>query len=344
VSSQVVRAIRLLGTLVFVVLALWGACAWWALSRVQSTGDLLRTSLQEDWLAGSGPRLGTREKFAATADELAEGRFWAVGSALAPVAAPTTEQRAGAAKFLAGQPQLRERLLAITEAAQQAAADGEDVTAVRDALARAYQGAVKADEAAVFRQLDLADRGLDLVGSDLGMVGGPVDEQAVARLVAAVEPAYRLSQDLMTEGGAAAEKVLINAARSCTDGRYGDAATAIRLAGELLGAEAAPQDGAEMPEWFAQLGTREVPPVEEAQATAAVELAEAITLSMTPGKTVTALVKKARRALNGGDVDSAAMWAGVTLNALGMSDAAIAAATSKNVETPADEAEVEDAK
>ena len=64
---------------------------------------------------------------------------------------------------------------------------------------------------------------------------------------------------------------------------------------------------------------------------------------MTPSDTVTALLKKARRELDGRRYDTSAWWAGVTLNALGMSDTSIAAATEKGDEAPVAEAPEEDA-
>jgi hypothetical protein len=327
--KQTARPFR---TIAIVAIVAWGLYACWATQRVQFTGERLRDSLKASWPADGPPQLGTREKLLETADELASGRAWTFGDALAPVPAPTDDQRLTATKFLSEHSQLRDRLLALTGTARDMAATGDDVTALREALARAYHGAVEADETTVTAQLDLAERMLALAES--GSVGprGHVDEQAVAQLVAAIEPAYQLSQDLMTEGGAAAEKVLIEAARSHCEQRYADAASALRLAGELLGAQLALPTEAVTPDWFTALAQREIPDADQSQATAAVQLAEAMALSMTPSDTVAALLKKARRELDAKRFGTSAWWASVTLNALGMSDSAIAAATTNSGE------------
>ncbi len=335
-TAHPLRAIAVLA------LVVWGAYASWALNCVESTGEKLRDSLAATWPADGGPQLGTREKLLTTADELASGRAWEFGDALTPVVPPTNDQHVAATKFLSEHSELRDRLLAVTGTSREMDAEGDDVSAIRETLARAYQGAVQADETSVAAQLDLAERMLALVES--GPIGarGPVDEQAVAQLATAIEPAYELSQDLMTEGGAAAGKVLMEAARSLGEQRYADAASAVRLAGELLGAQLTWSTDAEMPEWFTALAGREIPGADEQQATTAVELAEAMSLSMTPSDTVAALLKKARRELDGGRYATSAWWAGVTLNALGMSDDAIGAATRTNEERPEESVNEED--
>lgn len=342
VNSQPNQTARPFRTIVVAVLVVWGIYAWWALGRVQSTGKMLRNSLESNWPSETGPPPGTREKLVATADALASGQAWTFGETLIPVPPPTDDERAAASKFLSVHSELRARLLTTTDAARDMAADGLNVDAVREALARAYQQAVQADETAVTSQLALAERLLTLADSPSVGAYGPVDEKNVAQLAAAIEPAYQLSQDLMTEGGAAVEKVLIVAARSFAERRFGDAASNIRLTGELLGAQMTLRPEAEIPEWFVVLAEREIPGVDEQQATAAVELAEAMALSMAPSDTVAALLKKARRELDTGRYDTSAWWAGVTLNALGMSDAAIAAATDRTDDTTENELDVED--
>ncbi len=328
-SKQPVRPLR---TLAILALVLWGLYAWWALGRVQLTGEMLRDSLETEWPAETAPTLGTRETLVATADEFASRQAWHLGDALAPVQPPNPDERAATSKFLKKHPELRSRLLSVTDTARDLATDGDDVAPVREALARAYRGAVQADKATVTTHLDLAERMLAAVESGASPSSGPIDEQAVKQLAKTIDPAYQLSQDLMTEGGAAAEKVLVVAAREATEKHYAQAATAIRLAGELLGAQMALASESEMPEWFVVLAKCEIPNADQRQATAAVKLAEAMSLSMTPSDTVAALLRKARRELDRGRCDTAAWWAGVTLNALGMSDAAIAAATTSSEE------------
>jgi hypothetical protein len=343
-SSTPKQPVRPFRTLAILVLVLWGLYAWWALGRVQSTGQLLRDSLRADWPAEKVPAMGTRDKLAATANELASGQPWHLGDTLAPVEPPNPDERAAASKFLKKHPELRSRLLSLTDAARDLATDGDDVAPVRETLARAYRGAIQADRNTVDAQLNLAERILASVESGASPSSGPIDEQAVKQLAKAIDPAYQLSQDLMTEGGAAAEKVLVVAARELTEKRYAQAATAIRLAGELLGAQLILSAKPEMPEWFVVLAERDIPEAKQQQALAAVELAEAMSLSVTPSDTVVALLRKARRELDSGRFDTAAWWAGVTLNALGMSDAAIAAATTSSeepAEGPADEEDAE---
>ncbi len=349
-SSQAKQPLRPFRTLAVLAIAVWGLYAWWALGRVQSTGRALKATLEADWPADHGPRPGIREKLLETADEMSEKQAWAFGDGLAPAVSPTEAQRVAATKFLAARPELRARLLAITGSAEDGDDDGDDVVAVRDALARAYRGAVEGKESVVNSQLDRAEDVLAQVAAGLPNGLGPVDEQAISMLVDAIEPIYELSQDLMTEGGAAAEKVLTEAARASVEQRYADSAVAIRLAAELLGVQlATPRyqesgDSADAPspaEWFATLAEREIPSADKQQATETVELAEAMALSITPGDTITALLKKARRELDGQRYEAAAWWASISLNAMGMNDTAIAAATAGNTESADETADEE---
>ena len=343
-SSSPRQPVRPFRTFAILALVLWGLYAWWALGRVQSTGRMLHDSLKTEWPAEGGPTLGARDKLVSTADELASGQAWKYGDALRPVEPPTPDQRAAASKFFKEHSELRPRLLAATDDARNLATDGDSIASIREALARAYRGAVRGDKTAVTTQLALAEKMLASVESGAPTASGPVDEQTATRLAKAIGPAYRLSQDLMTEGGEAAQKVLIIAARDNAENRYTRAATAIRLAGELLGAQMTLPALAEMPEWFKDLAERDIPAADQRQATAAVELAEAMSLSITPSNTVTALLRKARRDLDAGRFDTSAWWAGITLNALGMSDAAIAASTTGSADSqdgPAGEEETE---
>ena len=341
-SSSPRQPVRPFRTLAILALVLWALYAWWALGRVRSTGKMLHDSLKTEWPADGGPPMGTRDKLVSTADELASGQARSFGDSLTPVAPPNADERTTAAKFLKEHSGLRSRLLAATDAARDLATDGDDVAPVREALARAYQGAIRADRETVATQLNLAERTLASVEAGTPATSGPVDEQTVMQLARAVEPAYQLSQDLMTEGGEAAQKVLIIAAREYAENRYAQAATAIRLAGELLGAQTTLPSEPEIPEWFNDLAERDIPAADRQQATAAVELAEAMSLAMTPSDTVTALLRKARRELDGHRFDTSAWWAGVTLNALGMSDAAIAASTTGDADPTEDPANEED--
>lgn len=318
--------------LAILVLVLWGLYAWWAIDRTRSTGQLLRQSLETDWPADGAPQLGVREDLLSTADELASGQAWAFGNALSPVASPTDDQRVVATEFFVEHSDMRTRFLAATDAARDLASGDEETEGIRWALGKAYRAAIENNQEAFSRQLDLAEKGLALISSGAAGTAGPANEQMVTDLVASIDPAYRFSQDLMLEGGAAAEKVLIVAVRNFSAGQHVEAASAVRLAGELLGVQATASPRSPLPEWFKTLAEREIPSADARKATTAVELAEAMALSATPSDAIAALLKKARRELDAQRNDTACWWAAVTLNAMGMSDAAIAAATSGNEE------------
>ncbi|MHB8900676.1 MAG: hypothetical protein ACYC6Y_18145 [Thermoguttaceae bacterium] len=334
---------RPLRTIAILALVLWAVYGWWALGRVRQTGRLLRQALQADWSPQGQPRPASREKIAATAAELASGRAWSFGRALTPAPAPTGDERAAAARFLARHGQLRDRFLAATAAARDSASDPRDVDPVRDTLAKAYRAAVHADAAQMAVELDRAETMLAALESAPTGVQGPVDRQHVARLAAAIEPAWQLSTDLVTEGSAAAEKVLILAARSAAQERYAESASALRLAAELLGAQMTLPETAEFPGWFTPLADRPLLPADTHQAAAALQLAEAMVLSLAPGQTVAGLLKRARRRFELRQFAEARWWAAVTLNALGMSDAAIAAATGGQASPQASPADPEEA-
>ena len=72
--------------------------------------------------------------------------------------------------------------------------------------------------------------------------------------------------------------------------------------------------------WEIQLYTRR-------QREVALELAEAMVSAQSPGEPVAGLVSKARRELEASRTEEAYWWAGVALNGLGMTDAAVAAAS-----------------
>jgi len=82
-----------------------------------------------------------------------------------------------------------------------------------------------------------------------------------------------------------------------------------------------------MPEWFGALADAPSGTANKSQAEAAVSLAEAMTMSENPARPIASLVERARRELDAGRPGDACFWAGVALNALGMADEAVAAAT-----------------
>lgn len=307
-------------------LILWAVYSCWALRCAQTASEQLRVSLRQ-WPAGSGPAAAARERALEAAGDLAQGRFLSAADALAPVPPPTAEERAAAAKFFARQPVLRTRLLALAGAARQAEGRGANVSTARDVLARAVRAAGKGDEPALTAELDRARTALDEMEGSAAGAAGPIDAAAVARWASALQPAWQLSQDLMTEGGVAAEKVLVLAARSSAEGRHADAVDRIRLAAELLGAGIAPGDQVDAADWFGRLAQRPIPAADQRRASAAIELAQAMAAAESPGETIPSMIQRARREFDSGEFAGAAWWAGAALNCLGMTDAAIAAAT-----------------
>ncbi|KKK80532.1 hypothetical protein LCGC14_2822560, partial [marine sediment metagenome] len=140
--------------------------------------------------------------------------------------------------------------------------------------------------------------------------------------------ASQVTVDLMTEGHAAADKLVSRASGHAQAGQYKQAAALIRLAADLLAVKprtpaAAP---AATPKWFDELAASPSNNVSETRAIAAVELCEAMSRSA-PSKPVTTLVRKARRELNAHNPAEAYWWASVALSALGMTDDAITQST-----------------
>jgi len=323
-SSRIRIAVRCISSLLLVALVLWGLAAWWIVQRTQSVGESMGQAIRQDWPADSAPPLAMRERLLSTADQWAAWDYVSLGDGFAPPVPPSREDRTAAVEFLGKRPELRIRLLAATKAAQRAEGVGTDVTAARDALARAFRGAVEEDESTMQTQLDLAERMLDGGGT---AACGPIDAASIAELVVSIEPAYQLSKDLLTEGGPAAEKVLCLAAHHYRNARYGDASTTLHLAAHLLGTQLSSGGSAGMPDWFTELGEEELPTADARAAAAAVELAEAMVPAMSAHATIVALVEQSRRQLDAGQVDMAAWKAQVALNALGVDDQAIATAT-----------------
>jgi hypothetical protein len=270
-------------------------------------------------------------------------------------AAPTARQRADAQRFLAASPQLRRRLVAAAAAARRSEAEGADVSAVRDALARAVAAAAERDAPLTGRHVDRAEAALAEADSFAPAAAGAADRQSVAGLVEAVGPAYLLGRELMTETHTPPSKLLARASGASREGQFREASSLIRLAASLLavdlpsrsenaktgdaplisagvgGRAAHVLDGntgsvpGSTPEWFDSLRVADAP-IPAARADRAVKLAEAMGASAAPGSPVRRLLRRARRELAAGDGRAAAWWAAVALNALGMTDAQIAAA------------------
>jgi len=329
-NSRAGRAIGLLTALLVAASIAWGGFAWWKIEQARRSGRAMAELLDADWPRQGNPREGTREKLDAAAGNLRDGDFRSASASLQPPPVPSERQRTAAARFFADERQSRTRFLAAAAEARSHEAGGADVSVVRDALAGALIAAADGSSPRVAEQLELAERTLERIA--LGETTGANldDPAAVASLVRQIEPALMLGRELMTEGHAAAEKLLTRASRHAAADELRSAAMLIKLAAALLGVEASASSGAdaEVPEWFASLA--ETSPaaasVSKARATAAVELCEAMAASLEPSRPATVLIRRARSKLDAGRADEAAWWAAVALNALGMTDQDIAAA------------------
>lgn len=243
-------------------------------------------------------------------------------------AAVTPEEQAAAAKFFAAAPDGQKRFLAVVASAKAEEQDGTDVAAVRLALAGAIRAAAAVDAAAVDARVAEAERLLN----ELALGGPGPSASGVAEMVAAIEPAYVLGRDLLTEGHAAVEKLVGRASREFAAGEQGRAAALLQLAAELSGVEVSSPGVETLPDWFTAMADMPVPTSTQADAEAAVTLAEAMAASESPAPPVMTLVKRARRELDAGQVSEASWWAGVALNALGVTDEAAAGAVGEGRE------------
>lgn len=326
-SERAHRMIRLAKVLVVGGLVAWGIASWWTLRQARQAGSALFDTLTTEWPENGSPRLDTREKLLSAAQEFRQGSFGRAAADLGPSGPLSAAQRAAAGRWFDRAKELRKRFLAAATAAQRLDEDGADVGVVREALARALTAAADKDQATATVQIELAERALDEaeLGGAAGAGGG--DAQAVAALVRRMGPAFNLGQELLTEGHAAVEKLVGRASRHFQANQHRQAASLVRLAAELLGVEPSAPATAVMPKWFDALARSPSPSVPEAQARQVVALAEAMAASETPSKPVQTLLQKARRELEAGRPAEAYWWASVALNALGMSDEAIAAAT-----------------
>jgi hypothetical protein len=313
-------------------LVVWCVFAWWQLRAARRAAAAVSRTLRIGWPEHGSPQAGMRERLVFAAEKMHEGAFASVVSALGPVDSLDKDDRTRAQRFFGKAATLRERFVLASDSARALEADGVDVTAVRDALARVLRSAAERDPRVVAAQLDLAEQALAAVDPSTGFLAGANDAEAVAAMARRIQPAYQLGQDLVTEGHTAVQKLVARASARFKAKEYRDAVSLLRLAGDLLGVGldfAAAEEAA--PEWFERLE-----PVQAAiparQAEAAIELAEAIIGGKSASETTTALVNKSRRELAAGRQSEAAWWVTVALNALGMTDAAIAAAAATNQE------------
>lgn len=338
IGRRIGKVLRPIKTLLVAALVAWGVFAWWSLREARRAGNVLHDSMTAAWPEQAGPQAGTRLRLLNAAEDIEAGRFRAVTSSLGPIRPPTAEQRIAAERFFAKSRAARDRFLAVAAGAEVEEGGGADVGIVRDALARALQAAAKGDQAAVDAQVQLAQETLaqlDTLDAP-GIVGSDAD--AVAALVAQIEPAFSLSRDLMTEGHAAAEKLVGRASGHFQAGEHRKAASLVNLAAGLLAVDSPVPDVGAMPDWFNALAQSPPESIAAPKAQALVELAEAMALSLSPSEVVAGLIERARRELDAGRSAEAHWWASVALGAMGMTDEAVAQTTdTTEQETPEQE-------
>ncbi len=323
------RAARLLWVLLFAGLAGWAVFAGLQLRRARDTGDAMAERLAAGWPEDGQPRFGMRQNLLEAAMNVSDGDFRAATADLRPAEQPLSkkvldQRKAAAQRFFAGEEEARARYIAVATSAEMVEQGGTDAGAIRFALARALTAAAEGDRAKTIAAVELAESALeasDTAGAAIG--DGPA---AVARWVQTIGPAFNLGRDLMTEGHAAAEKLVARASAHAKAREYKRAASLIRLAAELLAVELAPPISSATPGWFNELKPRVSDCIEPSQAAAAVELCETMAGSSSGGPIAT-MCNRARRELIAGRVCEAHWWASVALNALGMTDEAIAAET-----------------
>ena len=326
-SSRIGRAIRPIKMLVAAGLIVWGGLAWWTIREARRAGAVLGDSLTAAWPEQGAPQFGTRRKLLDAAADIEAGAFRTVTRHLGPTRPPTPDERIAAPRFFAQAQPLRKRFLAAASAAQ---AEEADVSVVRDALARALAAATKNDEARVTGHVEIAERALEELDAagETGIAAG--DAEAVVALVRRIGPTFDLGRELLTEGHAAVEKLVARASWHFQAKEYRQAGLLLNLAAGLLDVEPSDAVAPVTPEWFDALA--QSPPasgskVDHLQAQEAVELAQAMAVSVSPSKAVTGLVEKARRELKAERPAEAHWWASVALSAMGMTAEAIAQAT-----------------
>ena len=325
-STAAKKSTRLIYLLVLLAVAGWGFHGWLTARQARRAGRAFERTLISAWDKHGCPPLAQREKIVAAAGRIGTGDFRSVVATLGPAEPLTAARQAAAQRFFAESPDHQKRFIAAAKAAQDQEADGADAGAVRDALSQAMAAAADGDADAVADGVDRAEAALDQVG--MGPAAGGADNAAtVAGLVGRVGPAYNLGREFLTEGHAAARKLVAGASRRFKAQEYSQAASLVQLAAALLGVDVGTPVSAVTPKWFDALADEPVPEATPAEAEAAVNLCEAMAMSEEPARPVRTLIDKARRELDAGRTADAYWWAAVALNALGMTDEAVAAAT-----------------
>lgn len=329
VSSDKAASAGIAGWLKFLLLVCllaWGTWSTWQLHQARQAGAALRDALLRKWLPAPASPAAKHPVVLTALERFGAGQFAEAARLLAPAAELTPAQQDAAQRFLGRQPPLRQRLIAVAAAAENRQQDGGKVGTARAALARALAAAAQGDPAAVAAQLDAAESALDRVRVNTGGQPWPADAAGVAARAAALEPAVRVGQDLMTESYAAAGRLIGRAAWECSSQRYDEAAALLDMAAALLGMTPVPNDVRTVPAWFLDLAQAPPTTVEAARARAAVDLVEAVAQAESLHPAVVSLIARARRQFDAGRVAEADWWASVALAALAMDPAAVESA------------------
>ena len=327
-----------LGTIKVLVVAglvIWGGVAWWQLRRARQVGEALKKEINTTWLEACPPLPGTREKLLAAAEALGGGSYGEAADALGPIQAPSNREKTAAQRFLDSLPDLRQRFIAVAAAGLAQEADGSNTDAAQQALTRAMAAAARQDEAATAEQLRLAEVALDQPGTSERAAAIGSCPEAVTQLLRQIESPFKLGRELMTEGHAAAEKLVRRASWAYAAKDVQQASMLIRLAADLLNVQIPSRAAALTPKWFDDLATAPPTQADPEQAKATIQLAGVMAQSDETSNVVKALVRRARRELAVENFAEAQWWAEAALNALAMSDQAIADATAPQ---PADDA------
>jgi hypothetical protein len=297
------------------------AAAWsvWQTRQARRAGAALSEAMTRDGPSSSGPAMGARDSLSAAAEAMRDGRFQAAVDALAPPAQLSSQDLEAAKRFLGERGPLRQRLLDVTKMARESEQEGGDTAVIRTALARGLAAAARGDASSLTTHLDAAESALDPLAGNRARDDLPTGEAGIAARVAQLRPAVQLGQELLTEGHAAAARLIGRAAWHCQSEQYAEAAALLDMAAQLLGVQPTRQhDAKQLPPWFTQLAQEPSSTADPARTQAAVQLIEAVIQSETPGPALEALVVKARRELNAGRVAEASWWAEVALEALAM--------------------------
>lgn len=304
--------------LLLISLLAWGTWSAWQLRQARQAGAALREAVLRQWLPAPASPAAKHSAVLTAVERFGAGQFAEATRLLAPAADLTPAQQDAARRFLGRQPPLRQRLIAVAAAAEDRQLNGGEAGPARTALSRALAAAAQGDPAAVAIQLAAAESVLDRVQVNSGGQVWPTGAAGVAGRATALEPAVRVGQDLLTEGYAAAGRLIGRAAWECQAQRYDEAAALLDLAAGLLGIAPVPNDARTVPAWFLELAQAPPASVEAAHAQAAVDLAEAVGQAEPLHPVVKSLVARARREFDAGRAAEADWWASVALAAQAM--------------------------